>query len=323
MLQTSASARTRDPLPSHDGPREHAQTARERTAEPHVDPALVTRLVTAQCPHLAHLDVRPARALGTVHVLYHLGEDLVVRPPRVGVSKEKVDKEHAWLPRLAPRLRVPIPVPVAGGAPTPEYPCEWSVYTWLRGENPTPGRLDDPEGFALDLAAFVTTLHALNVVDAPPSERGRRSLRDLDASACAATEQAHGLIGVEAATHALETALRAHEWDGHAVWVHADLLPGNLLIEDGRLNGMLDFGALGTGDPASDLNVAWSVLPREAREVFRDALGANEGTWARARGLALVIALQALPYYQHTHPAFALVARYVITEILDEHGRNV
>ncbi|WP_211238316.1 aminoglycoside phosphotransferase family protein [Deinococcus pimensis] len=297
-------------------------TPRLHENELHVDTALVERLVASQFPRFAHLGVRPVRALGTVHVLYHLGDDLVARLPRVGVPREEIDKEHALLPRLAAHLPVEIPHPVARGAPTPEYPSEWSVYTWLRGENPEPGGLRDPRGFALDLADFVRALRRFDVPDAPPSERGRRRLRDLDASARASIEAARALVDADAATRAWETALRAPEWDGHAVWVHADLLPGNLLVREDRLSGVLDFGSLGTGDPASDLNVAWSVLPRDAREVFRGALGADEGTWARARGLALVIALQALPYYRHTHPAFARAARFTIDEILDEHGRQ-
>lgn len=284
-----------------------------------IDAALVKRLVAEQFPRWAHLHVRPVDAIGTVHVLYRLGEDLVVRLPRVGVSTEEIDKEHAWLPRLAPLLPVPIPRPVARGAPTRAYPSEWSVYTWLRGVNPEPGRLPEPGGFALDLAAFISALRASSLVDAPPSERGRRSLAGMDVHVRAAIEQARDLIDAGAATRAWEAALTAPAWNGRAMWVHADLLPGNLLVEDGQLCGVLDFGSLGTGDPASDLSVAWSVLPREARAVFREALGAQDDEWARARGLALVVAVQALPYYQHTHPAFARVARYAIGEILDDH----
>lgn len=287
-----------------------------------IDAALVERLVTEQFPRWASLPVRPIDALGTVHVLYRLGEDLVVRLPRVGVPAKEVDKEHAWLPRLAPVVPVPIPRPVARGAPTRAYPSEWSVYTWLRGVNPEPGRLRDPDGFALDLAAFISALRTLSDVGAPPSERGRRTLAGMDVHVRAAIEQARDLIDAPAVTRAWEAALTAPAWNGRAVWVHADLLPGNVLVEDGRLCGVLDFGSLGTGDPASDVSVAWSVLPRAARDVFRAALGVQDGEWARARGLAFVVALQALPYYRHTHPAFARVARYAIEEILDDHRRQ-
>ena len=287
-----------------------------------LDPALVARLVAAQFPQWAHLPLRAASSLGTVHVLYHLGSERVVRLPRVGVSLEEFDKEHFWLPRLAPLLPVAIPTPLGRGQPTLEYPFTWSVYSWLDGDNPEPDALSDPIGLARDLAAFISALQRLDPVGAPESQRGRRSLESLDVSARAALEQSHGLLDVEAATHAWEAALRSPVWDGRAVWVHADLQPGNLLVKEGRLSGVIDFGSLGTGDPASDLNVAWSVLPLEARRVLRQALDVDDATWRRARGLALVIALQVLPYYQHTHPTFAALARHTLSEILAEEGRD-
>ena len=284
-----------------------------------IDAALVARLVQAQFPKWAHLPVRPLDSLGTVHVLYRLGDDKVVRLPRVGVSSEEMDKEHLWLPRLASLLPVAIPLPLGRGEPTPEYPCEWSVYSWLEGENPEPGALTDPVNLARDLAAFVTVLHNLDSAGAPESERGRRSLKSLDASARAALEESPDLIDTEALQQAWESALRSPAWDGRAVWVHADLGPGNLLVKNGRLSAVIDFGSLGTGDPASDLTVAWSVLPLEARRVFREALNVDDATWQRARGLALVIALQALPYYLHSNPTFAGIARHTLVEILAEH----
>lgn len=285
-----------------------------------IDDALVARLIAAQFLHWAHLPIRAVDSIGTVHVLYRLGTELVVRLPRIGVNPEEFDKEHRWLPRLAPLLPVTIPVPLGRGQPTPEYPCQWSVYPWLEGENPQSGGLSDSISLAGDLAGFIAALQGLNADDAPPSERGRRVLERFDGSVRSAIGESRELIDARAATEAWEAALRAPTWDGRAVWVHADLLPGNLLVTAaGRLSAVIDFGSLGTGDPASDLTAAWSVLPRAARQVFREALGVNDATWHRARGLALVIALQALPYYLHSNPAFAAIARYTICEILDEH----
>lgn len=283
-----------------------------------IDTGLVRDLIAAQFPQWAHLPVRPARALGTVHALYRLGDDLVVRLPRVGVSPGEVDKEHHWLPRLAPLLPVDVPRPLGRGQPSAAYPSEWSVYSWLRGENPVPGHVADPAGLARDIAAFLRALRALERTNAPTSERGQRTLASLDQQVRAALEQCHGLIDTDAATRAWHTALRAPVWDGEPVWVHADLTPGNLLLRDGRLGAVLDFGSLGLGDPASDVNVAWTVLPGSARQAFRAALGVDDAAWARARGLALAIALAALPYYQHTHPAFAQVARFAIVEVISE-----
>lgn len=288
-----------------------------------IDTRLVAALIKAQFPQWADLPLRRAASLGTVHALYRLGEDMVVRLPRAGGTAEEVDREHRWLPWLAARLPVAIPVPLGRGKPAGGYPSPWSVYRWLEGENPAPGQLRDPQGLALDLAAFIAALRGLDLEGAPLSERGRRTLADLDAAARRATEQSRGLIDTRAALDAWEAALRAPEWTGQAVWVHADLLPGNLLVQRGRLSAVIDFGSVGLGDPASDINVAWSLLPAGARRVFRDAVGVDDATWDRARGLALVIALAALPYYQHTNPVFAGVARFTIGEVLADHRRGI
>ncbi|MEV0375835.1 phosphotransferase, partial [Streptomyces sp. NPDC050636] len=115
-----------------------------------------------------------------------------------------------------------------------------------------------------------------------------------------------------------EEALRAPGWDGPPVWLHADLMPGNLLVDGGRLASVIDFGCLGVGDPACDLFPAWNLLPTDAREVFRQALGVDDATWIRGRGRTLSQALIALPYYRRTNPAMAHNARHVIRTVLDE-----
>jgi aminoglycoside phosphotransferase (APT) family kinase protein len=282
--------------------------------------ALVGRLLAGQFPQWAGLPLRRVLSPGTVHALYRLGDDMVVRLPRIGVDTAEVDKEHEWLPRLAPLLPVPIPAPLGRGEPTADYPSSWSIYSWLDGENPLPGQLPDAPAFAAQLARFIAALQSLDTHGAPPSSRGRRTLADLDTAAREALAQSHGLIDVQAAAQAWGRALQAPAWDGQAVWVHADLLPGNLLVQDRRLSAVIDMGSLGTGDPASDFNVAWSILTPEARQVFRQALNIDDGTWQRARGLALVIALSALPYYVHTNPTFAEIARSTVHAVLDDQG---
>ncbi|MCU0490023.1 MAG: aminoglycoside phosphotransferase family protein [Chloroflexaceae bacterium] len=293
-------------------------TGKMHANEVDTDATLVGRLLAAQFPQWAGLPIQPIASAGTVHVLYRLGDDMVVRLPRIGVADEELDKEFHWLPRLAPLLPCAIPLPLGRGLPGEGYPFPWSVYRWLEGENPQPGQLEDPAALALDLAAFIQALRRLDPAGAPPSQRGQRTLASMDAFIRASIAQAQGLIDTAAVTAAWEAALRTPPWEGPAVWVHADLLPGNLLVNGGRLSAVIDFGSLGTGDPASDLSVAWTLFPTEARTIFREALGADDATWQRARGLALAIMLAALPYYQHTNPVFAEVARYTIGEVLAE-----
>ena len=129
-----------------------------------------------------------------------------------------------------------------------------------------------------------------------------------------------GTIDTDAVAEAWEEALDAPGWLGRPVWVHGDVAPGNLLVQDGKLTAVIDWGGLGVGDPACDLIVAWNLLPAETRSVFRTELGVDDATWARGRGWALSVALIQLPYYWETNTALAANARHVIGEVLAEHG---
>ncbi|MFI9587566.1 aminoglycoside phosphotransferase family protein [Streptomyces sp. NPDC052236] len=282
---------------------------------------LVQRLVAAQFPQWAGLPVEPVDSAGTSNDMYRLGEDMVVRLPRLAGSATEVEKEHHWLPRLAPGLPAAIPVPLGMGTPAEGFPWHWSVYRWLEGENPTVGRLAEPALLAKDLAEFVAALHRIDPADGPPSYRSG-PLATRDAETRGAIAELHGAIDTDAATAAWETALRAPARTGPAVWVHADLQPGNLLITGGRLSAVIDFGCLGVGDPAVDLIVAWYVLSADARGVFRAALAADSAAWARGRGWALSIALIELRYYRDTNPVMAAIARHVIREVLADHHEH-
>ncbi|MFI7614710.1 aminoglycoside phosphotransferase family protein [Nonomuraea terrae] len=280
-----------------------------------IETGLVRRLLAAQFPRWADLPIEPCPSPGTVNAVFRLGDDLSVRLPRVEWGVADVGKEQSWLARLAPLLPVPIPEVLGAGTPGEGFPWPWSVCRWIDGENPEEGQVADPEGLAADLAAFVAAFRRIDLPDAPPAYRGGPPA-NLDAGTRKAIGELDGLIDTAAATEAWESALRAPGWDGPPVWVHADLMPGNLLVAGGRLTGVIDFATAGVGDPACDLIVAWNLLPPRGREVFRTALGADDAMWERGRGRALSIALIALPYYQETNPAFAANARHVIDAVL-------
>lgn len=286
-----------------------------------LDVDLVRGLLADQFPRWAKLPIRPFASSGTVNALFRLGDDMAVRLPRVEWGVDDVAKDHEWLPRLAPLLPFPIPMLLGKGAPGPDYPWPWSVYRWIEGENPVENSLEDPRSLAADLATFVAAFREVDLPDGPPAYRGG-PLSDMDASARSAIKDLHGMIDTDAATAAWDEALRVPDWSGPPVWVHADLLPGNLLVDRGRLTAVLDFATTGVGDPACDLIVAWSVLPAGVRDDFRLALQADDAAWARGRGRALAIALIQLPYYQHTNPVMAANARYVIREVLADHART-
>jgi aminoglycoside phosphotransferase (APT) family kinase protein len=286
-----------------------------------IDVSLVRRLLVGQFPQWAELSLEPVTSAGTDNALYRLGHDMVVRLPRILQGIDAVEKEQRWLPKLAPLLPVAIPVPLAKGAPAEGYPSEWSIYRWLDGENPTAGAITDLPALAGDIIRFLDALHRIDIAGAPPSRRGA-PLEMQDEEARSALAQLDGIIDTDAATAAWDDALKVPAWAGPPLWVHGDLLPGNLLVQGGRLTGIIDWAAMGVGDPACDMLAAWSLFPPGARERFRLVLDVDDTTWARGRGWALSIGLIALPYYQVTNPALAATARHLIDQVLADHERE-
>ncbi|MEV7181671.1 aminoglycoside phosphotransferase family protein [Kitasatospora sp. NPDC093679] len=286
-----------------------------------VDGDLVRRLVAGQFPRWAGAAVVRVPSGGTVNAMYRLGEDMVVRLPLVAGGAGDVALERTWLPRLAPHLPTPVPEVLGAGRPAEGYPWPWSVYRWFAGENPGAGALGEPVLLAEDLAGFVAAMRSITLPAAPQAHRGG-PVASLDAATRAAIEELRGIpeegVDCDAATSVWEQALRAPVPDGPPVWLHADLMPGNLLVADGRLTAVIDFGCAGVGDPACDLFPAWNLLPADAREVFRAALDVDDATWTRGRGRTLSQALIALPYYRRTNPVMADNARHVIRTVLAE-----
>jgi aminoglycoside phosphotransferase (APT) family kinase protein len=287
------------------------------------DTALVRRLLTTQFPQWAQRSVLRVRSSGTDNAMFRLGPDMVVRLPRYPAAAAQVEKEQMWLPRLAPHLPFPIPVPLAEGLPGEGYPWRWSVCRWLEGENPLPQDLADASALANDLARFVLALRHIDPVGGPApglhnfgrgeplARRDRITRKSIAALA--------GVIDVDAVTAAWDADLCAPAWSGAPTWIHGDLSAANLLTIQGRLSGVIDFGGLGVGDPACDLIVAWSLFDSDGRAAFRSALGADDADWARGRGWALAVALAAMPYYKDTNPELVARGRQVVAAILADH----
>ena len=286
-----------------------------------IDDDLVRRLIAGRFPQWAGLAVERWPSGGTVNAMYRLGDDMAVRLPLVRGGAEDVAMEQEWLPRLAPLLPTRIPEVLGAGEPAHGYPWPWSVYRWLAGEHPVAGALSEPMLLAEDLAAFVAAMRSITLPAAPGAHRGG-PLTSLDAETRAAIKELREIpqedVDCDAATAVWEEALRAPGPDGPPVWLHADLMPGNLLVDGGRLVSVIDFGCTGLGDPACDLFPAWNLLPPDARDVFREAVGVDDETWVRGRGRTLSQALSALPYYRVTNPAMAHNARHVIQAVLNE-----
>jgi aminoglycoside phosphotransferase (APT) family kinase protein len=284
-------------------------------------PEQVARLVAEQLPQWAHLPVTVVAEHGTDHLLYRLGEELVARMPRIGRAADQAESDARWLPRLVGRVPVAVPVPLAQGEPGQGYPFRWSVAPWLPG-TPPDGSNMDPVALASQLGDFVVAMHAVDPVGGPAktgSQRGA-AVRTWDASVREAIELAGDRIDGRAALRAWAHCLEAPDHAGAPVWIHGDLLAGNLLVHERRLSAVIDFGALGVGDPAPDLQPYWTTLAPEAREVFRERIGYDEATWRRGRGWALGPALTGIPYYWDTVPAFAQRGLRTLGRVLDDLG---
>jgi aminoglycoside phosphotransferase (APT) family kinase protein len=290
-----------------------------------IDAALVRRLVSTQFPRWAHLPITPAVPQGWDNRTFRLGANMSVRLPSAERYEPQVKKEHLWLPRLAPLLPLPIPVPVAKGTPAEGYPFPWSVYRWLEGETATAGRIADLRRFATELAGFLAALRRIDPAGGPPPGRHNffrgGPLGVYDAETRQAIAVLEGRIDTEAATAAWEAALRA-EWYGPPVWFHGDVARGNLLVEGGRLNAVIDFGTSGVGDPSCDLAIAWTLFGGESRDAFRADLGLDDATWARGRGWALWKSLITLAGHVDTDPVGAGRFRREVDDILADHERR-
>ncbi len=231
---------------------------------------------------------------GVDHRTFRLGERLLVRLPSAEGYAVQVDKEQRWLPVLATASPVPIPAPIARGVPGHGYPFDWSVYGWLDGRTVLDGADIDLPGLAGDLAAFLGSLQAADPAGGPGPglHTGYRGgpLDHYDAETRHAIRAVADLVDPARATETWERAL-ATPHTGRGVWFHGDVAPGNLLLRDGRLSAVIDFGCAGVGDPACDLVIAWTLLDAPSRAVFRAALDPDDDCWARGRGWALWKAL--------------------------------
>jgi aminoglycoside phosphotransferase (APT) family kinase protein len=287
---------------------------------------LVRRLLEAQFPEWAALDIEPVATDGTENAIYRLSDDMAVRLPYRPVRRDQVDKLERWLPKLAPHLPLPIPEPLAKGQPAEGYPCAWSVVRWLEGEEVVFERLDDPVEAAKTLAEFVRALMSIDATGGPvPAEHNFQRgvpLADREAVTRRCIAESEGLVDITAVTEAWEKDLNAPVWDKPPVWIHGDLAPGNLLAVDGRLSAVIDWGGLGVGDPCYELQPAWNLFRDESRDAYREALGFDDATWARGRGFALSTAIVGLPYYLKTNPVIVKWARYMIDEVLADHRRG-
>lgn len=265
--------------------------ARMHADEIEIDDAVVRRLIATQFPHWADLPLRRVEPSGTLNAIYRLGEELCVRLPRLKGPTAPDSRELEWLPKLAPILPMEVPVPVAQGRPSDEYPWFWEIHTWIEGDTIPVAEIDAIQA-ARDLAALIRTMQQLDPAGAPPGRGIPLAERDPEFRYWRAR-----FTGDPRVTAEWERALAAPPWGGEPIWHHGDLDARNWIVHKGRITGVIDWGAMGVGDPACDVMVAWKLHSPEARDAFREALPTDDATWERARGWVLSQAVAILAYY--------------------------
>ena len=289
-------------------------------AEVSVSPELVRRLLEAQQPDLAHLPVR-LMAYGWDNFMYRLGDELAVRLPRRAAAAGLIVHEQRWLPMVAPRLPLPVPAPVRAGRPALGYPWPWSIVPLLPGQLAAREPPADPARAAASLGRFLGALHVPAPPDAPANPLRGIPLAERAAAVTENLSVLGGLVDRGAAMRAWRTALATPAWGRAPMWLHGDLHPANILVHRGRISGVIDFGDITAGDPATDLSVAWMLLPADCRGAFRDAYRAASGPadgddlWARARGWALALSLACLAN-SADNPLIAAIGRRTVDAVL-------
>ncbi len=290
---------------------------------PAIDERLARRLVDSQFPQWTHLPITRVAIDGWDNRTFRLGPDMTVRLPSGDWYALQVEKEQRWLPVLAPQLPLPIPTPVARGVPGEGYPYPWSIYRWLDGEIASEEGIEDLTEFATTLAGFLVALGGIDATDGPGPDRHNFYRGGPLATYADETVEAIEALGDEipgeAAQRVWDDAMAA-TWHGDPVWFHGDVAIGNLLLRDGRLAAVIDFGTSGVGDPACDVVIAWTLLFGPSREAFRAALGVDPGTWSRGRGWALWKSLITL--VGERDPEAAAARRREIDRVLADHARE-
>ncbi len=268
-------------------------------AEVELEPDDVRTLLQEQYPDLAALPLS-VLANGWDNLLMRLGDELVVRLPRREAAAQLVANEQHWLPGLAAQLPLPVPVPLRVGHPNGRYPWPWSITRYLRGETAAAAPPLDGQSAAQALGRFLGELHRPAPADAPPNPFRGVPLGQRDDSFRASLNHAGDAIDAARSSSAWHAALAADPWHHQPVWLHGDLHPANVLVDVGRVSAILDFGDITSGDPATDLGIAWMLLAAHDRPIFwrsyadhaahpvDPALKVRASGWALALGMMFV-----------------------------------
>jgi aminoglycoside phosphotransferase (APT) family kinase protein len=286
---------------------------------------LVEKLIQTQFPKYAHLPICPVEKSGHDNRTFHLGDNMTVRLPSGKDYASQVEKECFWLPKIAKSLSIPISSPVEIGEATCDFPYNWSINKWIDGDTVTHDNIDNLNTFAKDLSTFLKNLQLITTLGGPiAGEHNFYRGGDLAVyheETQSALQNLKSVFPVDILKELWNIAISS-KWQEVPVWVHGDVAIGNLLVKDGKLCGVIDFGILGVGDPACDYVMAWTFFDKESRKVFFNTLGCDKNTKDRAMGWAL---WKALIVYDNNNTTSEISqwAKRTIDEILEDYMQNI
>lgn len=294
------------------------------TIEPNITEDLVQELIAEQFPEYAHLSIKSVKHQGHDNRTFHLGDKMLVRLPSGEEYVRQIAKEHKWLTLLAVKLPLPIPEPIAMGNPSNDYPFNWSIYRWLEGNSANTVELNDIalETIAIQLSLFLQSLHKFDAdIDSAPEVHNwwrAAHTSTYDKETRELINNLKHVIDAEKANSLWQKAISS-KWEKKPVWVHGDVASGNILLKEGKLSAVIDFGCMGIGDPACDLTIAWTFFKNNSRQVFKNAFNFDTETWNRARGWALWKAMFTVNEIEDKASLDATKQLQIINEVINEY----
>jgi len=283
-----------------------------------MDVKIVKCLINEQFPQYKDLPIYEFNSTGTVNYIFRLGNDYYVRLPMHKTYENSILREYEILRYISNKISITIPQIIGLGKPNVLYPCHWAIYNWINGNYYDNNKITYFKDIVLELVNFINELHSINLLENAP-KAGRKLLVELNSLTIENLNNSKDEIEYRKAIKICEILINTPLWNNKPVWIHADLLKPNILIDNNHILGIIDFGSSGIGDPAFDIIPAWAVFNKENRNIFRNKLNVCDDIWNRACAYALHQAALIIPYYRNSNQSFVKYAIDTINEIIIDY----